>query len=422
MKRFLLLTTCFLTLGIYPDFIGTLHFTPLYSALRVGADVETGGVSYSNPSYVKISTQTNSYMYEKTRIYLEGDLKQNVTVGVRILSRGIFGKEPGTKYTTIKSSVTFINYTPQIENAFIEFSEIKGLPVDVTLGRQPIKIGQGIIVDDDGLGFDAARISGYLPFDINADAFLIKKYELALDSYTMETDSQMYAVGANWVYEKDYNFRAYYFVEQSSSPLKKNFISLRADGAFKQGVDYRAEMIKSGGDYSGISYMIGMTAYSKLKRLGNSSVNFEYAVGSGKGNGLGFAPTYGHKMDGFEKSGYGEYFGASMTDFLGGDERMKSVGGQGVHTTTLGLGIEPYKDLNINFDYFVLFSLDHPQLSDPGSYLGEEIDFTLKYKYNQNCTLKFIYGRFSPLNLLKSPTETAKITASKIGWAVQAKF
>ena len=410
MKKYLLLVACCLSL-----------VTALSAAIRVGADVETGGVTYTNQHYKKTASMTDSYMYEKTRVYLEGDLKQNVTVGVKLLSRGVFGKDPGKEYTTIKSSITFINYTPQIENAFIEFSEIKGLPLDLTLGRQPIKIGQGIIVDDDGLGFDAVRMNGYIPYDIKLDGFLIKRYELAVDSYTNQSDSQLYALGANWTYDKDYNFRTYYFVEQSSSPLKKNFISLRADGFFKQGVDYRAEIIKSGGDYSGISYLLGLTAYSKLRRLGNTSVNFEYAVGTGKSGGLGFAPTYGHKTDGFERSGYGEFFGASMSDIFGGLRNYKSDG-QGVHTTTIGLGLEPYKDLNLNFDYYVLFSLDSPQLSDTGSYLGEETDFTLKYKYNQNCTIKFIYGRFSPLNLLKSPGEIAKVTASKIGWAVQAKF
>jgi len=394
---------------------------PLSAAIRVGADVETGGVSYSNPDYKSSSTLSNNYMYEKSRIYLEGDLKENVTVGLKLLSRGVFGKEPGKEYTTVKSSVTFINYTPQIENAFIEFSEIKGFPVDLTLGRQSIKIGQGIIVDDDGLGFDAVRLNAYLPLDINLDAFLIKRYELDMDSYTDKTDSQMYTLGANWTYDKDYNFRAYYFVEEPSSPRKKNFISLRADGTFKQGVDYRAEVIKPGGDYSGMSYVGGLTAYSKIKRLGKTIVNFEYAVGKGADSGLGFAPTYGHKTDGFEKSGYGEYFGASLTDFFGGINTTNPTW-QGVHTTTLGLGLEPYKDLNINFDYFILFSLDYPQLSDTGSYLGEEMDITLKYKYNQNCTLKLVYGRFSPLDRLKSPGETIKITANKLGWAVQAKF
>ena len=209
----------------------------------------------------------------------------------------------------------------------------------------------------------------------------------------------------------------------SSKPLltKKNFLSFRADGTFKQGVDYRAEIISSGGDFSGLSYVFGATAYSHLKKLGKTSVNVEYAVGSGKMFGLGFAPSYGHKTDGLERSGYGEYFGASLSDFYGGLTTYKSDG-QGVHTTLLGLGVEPHKDLAVNFDYFVLFSLDYPELSETGSYLGEELDLTVRYKYNQNCFLKFVYGRFSPLNLLKAPGETSKLTANKIGWSISAKF
>ncbi|MBN1384291.1 MAG: hypothetical protein JW983_05360 [Elusimicrobia bacterium] len=397
----------------------------IHSAIRIGTEVETGGVSYSNPDLVEKSSATtkNKYMYEKTRFYLEGDLKKNVSVGFKLLSRGIFGKTAGEEYTTVKSSITFVNYTPQIENAFIRFNEVADQPVDLIFGRQPIKIGQGVIVDDDGLGFDAIRLKGYLPLDldITVDAFIIKRTELSVTRYTDDDDEQMYAVGGNWTHDKDYNFRVYYFVEGSSSPLNKSFLSLRADGRFKEGVDYRAEIIEAGGDYSGISYLIGMTAYTKIKRLGNTSVNFEYAVGNGDENGLGFAPTYGHQTDGFERAGYGEYFGASLTDFYGGLKTFKTDG-QGVHTTTLGIGFEPYKNLNFNFDYYILFSLDYPELTDDQSHLGEEIDLTLRYKYTENCFIKFIYGRLSPLTILKTPGVTEKVFANKLGWSVTAKF
>lgn len=393
----------------------------LSAAIRLGTEVETGGVSFVNPDYSKTSSLKNSYNYQKSRLYLEGDLKKNVTVGVKLLSRGIFGKDFGKEYTTAKSSVTFINYTPQIENAFLEFSEVGTFPVDFIVGRQPLKIGQGVLVDDDGLGFDALRARAYLPFDIDADAFLIKRTELSGDRFTKDKDESLSAVGGNWTYQKDYNFRVYYFVENSSSTLKKNFISVRADGRFKEGVDYRVEIIKSGGDYSGISYLAGATAYSNLRRLGKTSVNFEYAVGTGKENGLGFAPTYGHKTDGFERSGYGEYFGASMSDFYGGIAYYKA-GGQGVHTTTLGIGFEPYKDLNLNFDYYILFSLDYPELSGVESYLGEELDMAVKYKYTENCFIRLVYGRFSPLKILKPEGEVTKIISNKLGWSVSAKF
>ena len=417
MKKFLLI----LLSTFLPFYLSTF----LFASIRIGTEVETGGTSYTNPDFSKTSSLKNSYNYQKSRLYLEGDLKKNVTVGVKLLSRGIFGKEFGQEYTTAKSSVTFINYTPQIENAFIEFSEAGALPVDFIVGRQPLKIGQGVIVDDDGLGFDALRARAYLPFDIDADAFIIKRNELSGNQFTKDKDESLTAVGGNWTYENDYNFRVYYFVEDSSSPLAKNFISIRADGRFKEGVDYRVEIIKSGGDYSGISYLAGATAYSKLRRLGKTSVNFEYAVGTGKENGLGFAPTYGHKTDGFERSGYGEYFGASMSDFYGGINSPSTQVGDahGVHTTTLGVGFEPYKDLNLTFDYYILFSLDYPDdLSGIESYLGEEIDMAVKYKYTENCFIRLVYGRFSPLKILKPTGETAKIISNKLGWSVSAKF
>jgi len=49
-------------------------------------------------------------------------------------------------------------------------------------------IGQGVIVDDDGLGFDALRAKGYLPFDIDMDAFMITRTGLG---YTQATNEKM---------------------------------------------------------------------------------------------------------------------------------------------------------------------------------------------------------------------------------------
>ena len=302
----------------------------------------------------------------------------------------------------------------------MEFSEVGTFPVDFIFGRQPLRIGQGVLVDDDGLGFDALRVKAYLPFDIDADAFLIKRTELSGDQFTKDKDESLKAIGGNWTYQNDYNFRVYYFFEESSSPLKKNFISVRADGRFKDGVDYRLELIKSGGDYSGISYLVGATAYTKVRKLGNTSVNFEYAVGTGKENGLGFAPTYGHKTDGFERSGYGEYFGASLSEFYGG---IPSNVYQGIHTTLLGIGFEPHKTVNLNFDYYILFSIDSPSgMVFTDRLVGEELDMSLKYKYTENCFFRLIYGRFSPLKILKPEGEAAKIISNKLGWSVSAKF
>ncbi|MFH0948718.1 MAG: hypothetical protein V1833_06980, partial [Elusimicrobiota bacterium] len=158
----------------------------------------------------------------------------------------------------------------------------------------------------------------------------------------------------------------------------------------------------------------------KVRKLGKTSVNFEYAVGSGKENGLGFAPTYGHKTDGFERSGYGEYFGASMSDFYGGIPRKEVY--QGVHTTLLGIGFEPYNYLNLNFDYYILFSIDSPAgMVFTDRLVGDELDLSLKYKYTENCYFKFTYAIFRPLKIIKG-TETGKISADKLGWSVTAKF
>src|SRR3989339_325021 len=413
MKRFyIIIPTLFI--------LTTSNF--LFSDVRIGSEIETGGVSYSNPNYGKTSGVKNTYLYEKSRFYIEGDLKNNVSAGFKLFSRGVFGKEFGKEFTTVKSSITFINYTPQIENVFVKFKEINDYPIDLIVGRQPVKIGQGIIVDDDGLGFDALRLQGTIPLvNIRADTFLIKRVETSATQYTNEKGEDLYSIGGNWTYDDDYNFRVYYFVENSSSPLKKDFISLRADGRFKQGVDYRAEIIKAGGGYSGISYLVGLTAYSKIKRLGTTSVNLEYAVGSGQNNGLGFDPTYGHKTDGLERAGYGEYFGASISDFYGGLKNFKADG-QGVHTTLLGLGFEPYNKLHMDFNYYVLFSLDSPELSGQESYLGEEFDIMASYKYTENCSINLLYGKFSPLRILKTEGITKKISANKLGWSISAKF
>ncbi|HAX61777.1 MAG TPA: hypothetical protein DCX95_04345, partial [Elusimicrobia bacterium] len=72
--------------------------------------------------------------------------------------------------------------------------------------------------------------------------------------------------------------------------------------------------------------------------------------------------------------------------------------------------------------YYILFSLDYPELTGVESHLGEEMDMAVRYKYTENCFFRLVYGRFSPLKILKPEGDTAKIISNKLGWSVSAKF
>ena len=62
-----------------------------------------------------------------------------------------------------------------MQTAYLKASQLYDWPVDVTIGRQPLTLGDGFILSDDDLGFTGLRMQARLPiWDLRADTFWMR--------------------------------------------------------------------------------------------------------------------------------------------------------------------------------------------------------------------------------------------------------
>lgn len=400
-----------------------------HAAIRLGVETRQRARSINNIDHNDITPDRDRYIGHRTRFYMEGDLPENVTLALKVQSRGVWGRPANAPTTLLGSSITFTNQTPDIENIFVAFNDMGGLPATLTVGRQPLRIGQGFVVDDNGLGLNAVRFQVRFPFRTDLDSFYIKTIESA-GVATSVSDQDGWGTVAGWEFRPLHRFSAYYiaaFDKTGATDIAQNFIGGRVAGRFKKyGLDYRLEFIRGGGreknkntgatilPYRSNSIVAGVTAFATVKRFGDISFTLEHARGGG-GNldHHGFSSPFARRFDGIEREGYGEYFAASLFDAF----EALPAGHSGIRTTKTEVSISPLKEGTLTVDYINFNSASVAGAGAAIKSLGFEFDASLAYQYSPAAKMKIGWAYFKPRNAFVNKN------ASRMAfWEVEARF
>jgi hypothetical protein len=140
--------------------------------LSIGADYNLRGVSITPQEK---SQPGLDYYDPRLQAYMIADLSQDVEATVRIQSITPWGAE--TSSSTLATRYPNANGTPWVQNAFVRLPRLLNDKVVVTVGRQPIIWGDGHILSDDQLGFNAVRVQAKSPFrwvDFDIEGFTAK--------------------------------------------------------------------------------------------------------------------------------------------------------------------------------------------------------------------------------------------------------
>jgi hypothetical protein len=124
--------------------------------------------------WVPVNNGDVSYFYQKTRFFIEGILAEGVTVGLKLQSRGFWGIDSST--VTIEG-LTRRNMLSRIENAYVKIDEFLRVPLYLAFGRQFIQYGNGLLVNDNASGYDAIKLSAFLPWQVNCELLMLKPTE-----------------------------------------------------------------------------------------------------------------------------------------------------------------------------------------------------------------------------------------------------
>lgn len=396
------------------------------ASLSIDADYVLRGVSYPNIDF-DASTSSDSLHYYSQRLILSvtGKPAQGIEVGAKITSLGVVGS------TSTIFSVPFpkTDFTPYIENAYIKAANFADIPLDITIGRQSITYGDGLIISDNGTGFNAIRIAGRYekPIPFEAELFTAKIKE----NFTPDTDFDLYgAVGsASWrtllweigyFEQKDFSGSKYRqgSLEADTRAIVKQFYDFRI-GKKEKVASYQFEIAKQGGyvqkldrssiKLDGISY----TAYGELigekTKLGKVIAHALLQVSSGDDNPTSlddddesFSPDFTRRYDGLERKGYGDLFAATP---MGSFFTIPSPY-SGINTLSIGTGFSPLYAWTFEATYFLYSASQGPKGAPAASgferlfgaefAMGVELDLTVKYVHSKYTETKFTFSRYTP--------------------------
>ena len=299
------------------------------------------------------------------RIYLETRGVDDTTMDVGVLLRGL-GVSNSTSTLTppldrVAANYPQTNMTPFVENAYMKVHNLFGKPIEGTFGRQTFKLGSGLLLDDDGAGLTGAVIRADLGFwDMKTQAFIFNDRDPrfgspgSLDlfglSFMLPTDGTW---ELNQLFERDRAMQPVIgcsvtdtngivgtaggaqtcmvgksLKSFSSARYQLNYGPMVFDGeaALEKGAANTTGVLPASNHvtYNGNAEVVKAKWKQSLYKTGEGIARLSLARGSGDRADTGttdeaFFPAHGHRFDGLERSGFGEFYGATPYDAFGGN-------------------------------------------------------------------------------------------------------
>jgi len=366
-----------------------IFFLLIFSILYIFPKASLAGVRVGEEvriRWVPVSNGDHGYLYQRTRFLIEGVLAKAVTVGLRIQSRGFWGIDTST--VTIEG-LTRENMIPWIENAYVKVDEFFKLPVYLVLGRQPVEYGNGLLANDNASGYDACRLSAFLPGKIDCELILLKPTEASGASPIDWKEKNAYGLFFKRRWKIVIPQLCGFWERDKATEIEKNFIGITLSGNPQKGIDYQGGLLtqsgKGGGrDYKGLAYFLGGRFKADTK-LGTGILVCEYLVGSGEvapvGKDENFLPGYGH----LKEEDYGEYYMENRNEIRTTDPDYSITN---LKIFKLGISLLPISQLQTGLNYFIYNSYN------PKGNIGDEINLFARYEYSENLSFRLSYGAF----------------------------
>jgi hypothetical protein len=395
------------------------------TSLSLGADYLLRGVSIQERD---TSINGSSYYDQRLEAYLTTDLSKDVEASIRVQSITPWGQEGST--TPLTTRYPNSNGNAWIQNAFIRLPNIWKGNIAVTAGRQPIQWGDGQILSDDHLGFDAIRVNFHSPFralEFDVDAFTAKINE----GIRAEKDTDLHGLmigydrdTVRWefmglfdnnknpgMYELGGTTTPFAAVSVARMIYGVRFITNLKDAYFKGAYYQQGGKVDRGVGtpdvtLKGSGYMVGLGGKQDTKKIGRFGALIEFSEGSGDKVGTpntdeAFRPTFASRWSGLERQGYGRYFAATFSDAYSPSNPFANASASndglpdytsGIQTGRLGFELTPWAEWTFSIDYYKYKAVNN--LAGKKE-LGTEFDYGFEYRYSGLVTVRAVSSLFS---------------------------
>ncbi|MDD5253219.1 MAG: alginate export family protein [Candidatus Omnitrophota bacterium] len=140
--------------------VAGLAFSPAYAEVqnvKVSGDITMSGVArrhfgLSNTNLDDKSVLKQNFIMTQTRVRVDADLTDNVTATVRLLNERIWNGQNDTNSSGSNSTEI------DLDLAYVTLKEFLYSPLTLTVGRQEIKFGNGLIIGKSGAAANTTNI------------------------------------------------------------------------------------------------------------------------------------------------------------------------------------------------------------------------------------------------------------------------
>jgi hypothetical protein len=392
--------------------------------IKVGGDLTFIGVERNNFDLLKGSDDGEHFIYSGVRVYVSADLSNKVSTMVRFITENDFGMDED-----------YYGYVPQLDLAYVKLSDILTPGLSLTVGRQEIQIGEGLVVGSryrvgdyyaasqnslyygEDLGqmkaFDAVKLDyAFQGLPLSVSAFKAKIAE----SYGISSGS-IYIPISGWIYpDSDLDLLGISFLwkgEQYS--LEPYYVDLVAYG---QDFNIQTAGIRGTWNPAAVKGLALKAEYAK--QFGNVTTGFDAAGWAGY---IGASYEFATNMKPTIYGVYNYFSGISPTStdmdawipvfpsniasrvgkiayeaiFPAGETMpyywYTGTPGfvDGLASLKLGVSLNPTEKLGVSLDWFNLTALE---TFGPRKGIGNEIDLGLTYAYTEDVALGLDIGYF----------------------------
>ena len=374
------------------------------------------------------SDDTDKWFMSTTRVQVDADLTDNVSTSVRLLNERDWNVE--TNATT----------DIDLDLAYVKLKEMFYAPLTMTIGRQNIRLGSGLVVGDPDTNdtsaisaasgtitaqdlsarksFDAVRATlDYNPLVV--DLFMAVINPGTIGSGNTNNDTNLYGVNAAYKFDK-YNSEAeayivsnnarstttksittdVYGVRGSLEPISK--LVLNGEFAVQRGTFSATQDRSAWAADAAASYAID---YKWSPKVG---VGYVYRSGDKAGN----TGDYKAWNTMYEDQTHGIVANQIFNDNNeGGDSNSEII--------TANASINPIQDLTVAVDYYNfalaekltnLSTMNGTIIMTDKKTLGQEVDLSLGYDYTEDVKLGLTIGLFLPGDAFSNVNDSAAST------------
>ncbi len=375
----------------------------LFCKIDIGEEVLVKtffNVNYSNFGDSSLDTASNTM--QRVRIYLAGNVQDNIEAKVKFQSIGIWGASTDT----VKINNYFYdNFTPFIEEAYIKTHDIFKLSktfdfdFDFVLGKQKIFYGDGYILSDNDRGLFAYKLEGRgkkSSFDLLAIKAAEKNFAFEQKAENLDVYAAIFSKKFQ-DRQKNQIITDFYIVSELGEFLpnlssKKIFAGMRLDMKTGESVFTKIEAAQQFGDikfstntvtYDGLFYDFDLKVKLKKSFLRNSVFKINYMESPGTQNSLtkekdtNFEPYLTNNSKDFSSSQYCEI----LSRIFSGLSNRRIL--------NFGINSIIFEKYNFWLDYYRFWR------NDPDILAGTEFDLRIERNINEFIKFRLIFAFFN---------------------------